>query len=139
MLEMVKSEELAPVIETPLMEIEALLPFFRAVDSAELLPPKATLPNEREEGLVLTLDVPVPESATVCGLLLAVSAKVRVAARLPVVVGANTTPAVQLAETARLGPQVLLEIWKSPGLAPARPMLLILMAVVPLLLSVTSF
>jgi hypothetical protein len=125
LLEMVKSEELAPVIETPLMEIEALLPFFRAVDIAELVPPRVTLPKERDEGLVLTLDAPDPESATVCGLLLAVSVKVRVAERVPDADGLKTTAAAQLEDLTRVEPHVLLDMVKSAALAPEMAMLLI--------------
>ena len=130
LLEMVKSEELAPAIETPLMEIEALLPFFRAVDIAELLPPRVTLPKERDEGLVLTLDAPDPESATVCGLPVPESVNVSVAVRVPAAVGLNATDAVQLAEAARLVPQVLLAMLKSPAFVPEIAMLLIVMEVV---------
>jgi hypothetical protein len=64
--------------------------------SGEIVIPVAAIPN--------------PESATVCGLLVAVSVKLRVAVRVPVVVGEKTTVAVQVAEAARLVPQVLLDI-----------------------------
>jgi hypothetical protein len=47
--------------------------------------------------------------------------------------------AVQLAEAARLVPQVLLKIVKSPGLVPENAMLLMVMAVVPVFVSVTTF
>ena len=55
--------------------------------------------------------VPVPESATVWGLLVAESLKFKVAVRVPVAVGEKTIVAVQAAEAARLVPHVLLEIW----------------------------
>jgi hypothetical protein len=63
---------------------------------AEALPP-----------VVLT---PVPERATVCGLLLAVSETDNVADLVPLAVGLNATETVQLADAARLAPQVLLEM-----------------------------
>jgi hypothetical protein len=47
--------------------------------------------------------------------------------------------AVQLAEAARLVPHVLLKMVKSPGLVPEIAMLLMVMAVVPLFVSVTTF
>jgi hypothetical protein len=47
--------------------------------------------------------------------------------------------AVQLAAAARLVPQVLLNIVKSPGLAPEIAMLLMVMAAVPLFVSVATF
>jgi hypothetical protein len=65
--------------------------------------------------------------------------KLNVADRSPVVVGAKTMFAVQLEEAARDDPQVLLKISKSPGSAPVNPMLLIVIAVAPLFVSVTTF
>ena len=69
--------------------------------------------------------VPVPDTATDCGLLGAVSEKVKAAVRAPDVVGLKTTVTVQLAEAARLPPQVPAEMLKSPVFAPVKPMLLI--------------
>ena len=62
--------------------------------------------------------VPIPERATVCGLLEAASAKARVAVRVPTACGLNTIVAEQLADTARLAPQEVPETAKSAGLAP---------------------
>jgi hypothetical protein len=56
--------------------------------------------------------------------LLAVSVKVNVAVRVPVVVGLKMIFAVQLADAARLVPHVLLKIEKSAALAPVTAMLL---------------
>ena len=86
--------------------------------------------------------VPVPDTATCCGLLLALSVKVSVAVRVPEVVGLKMMLAVQLAEAARVDPQVVLKTEKSPGLAPEKLALLTgLTVIVPLLLlvSVTTF
>ena len=47
--------------------------------------------------------------------------------------------AVQLEDAASDDPQVLLKVSKSPGSAPVNPMLLIVIAVVPLFVSVTTF
>jgi hypothetical protein len=71
--------------------------------------------------------------------LVAVSVKLSVALRAPATVGAKRMLAVQLAAAARLVPQVLLNITKSPGLAPVRAMLLMVIAVVPLFVRVTTF
>ena len=71
--------------------------------------------------------------------MLAESVKFRVAERLPVVVGPKIMFAVQLEDAASDDPQVLVTIPKSPGLAPLSPTLLIVMAVDPLLVSVTTF
>jgi hypothetical protein len=79
---------------------------------------------------------PVPESATVCGLPLAESATLSVAERDPLVLGLNVTEMLQLAFAARLDPQLLLDMTKSPALLPAMPTLLIVIAELVLLLSV---
>jgi hypothetical protein len=84
-------------------------------------------------------DVPVPESATDCGLPLAESANRRIALRAPAVVGAKMMFALQLADGAREVPQVLLKIRKSPGFVPAKAMLLIVIEVVALFFRVTVF
>ena len=47
--------------------------------------------------------------------------------------------ALQLADGARVVPQVLLKTRKSPGFVPANPMLLIVIEVVPLFFRVTVF
>lgn len=65
---------------------------------AEVEPPEAT---EREKS------VPVPESATECGLPEASSVMVRVPDRLPVAVGAKEMLKVQLATGTTVLPQVL--------------------------------
>ena len=82
---------------------------------------------------------PFPETATDCGLPLAESVNRRIALRAPAAVGAKMTFAVQLADAASVGPQVLLKIRKSPGFVPANPMLLIVIEVVPLFFRVTIF
>ena len=75
----------------------------------------------------------MPERTTVWGLPLPVSAKLRVAVRVPVAEGLNTTLAEQLLPAARLVPQLLLEMLKSPALEPVMETLLMVIAdVVPL-------
>jgi hypothetical protein len=57
----------------------------------------------------LIVNVPLgayPVNATVCGVFVAESLNISVADRFPVVVGAKTTFAVQLAEAARVDKQV---------------------------------
>jgi hypothetical protein len=136
----VKSAALVPETATLLMVIAAEVPLVR-VSVRELLEPTATLPKARLDGLTVTLPaaVPVPESATVCGLLVAESVKVRVAVRLPAAAGLNTTVTVQLAEAARLVPQVLLESVKSAASVPVTAMLLMVTAAEALLVRVTDF
>jgi hypothetical protein len=103
-----------------------------------LMPPKDRLVGEA----VTEPDVPPvpsPLRATCCGLLDALSVKFSVAVRVPVAVGRNPTVAVQLAETPRLVPQVLLRMTKSPASVPVNPMLLMLMVVLPVLVRVAAF
>jgi hypothetical protein len=57
--------------------------------------------------------------------LVAESVKLSVALRVPTAVGLNVTEALQLVEAARLAPQVLLAIAKSPALVPEIATLLI--------------
>ena len=98
------------------------------------------LPKAMLDGLTATAPlVPKPETDTVCGLLLSESAKFNVAVRVPVAVGPKMMFAVQLAPAARVTPQVLLKTEKSPGLAPLKVMLLMLMADGLEFVSVTTF
>jgi len=83
--------------------------------------------------------VPVPDRATECGLPDASSAICRLALRAPAAVGANLTLIVQLAPAANvagLSAQVVL-CEKSPVFVPARPMLAIDRAAVPVFMTFT--
>ena len=128
LLLMAKSLAFVPPIVTLLMVTDDFVVFVNVADCAALVDPTAVLGKLREVGdaVTLPLDVlpPVPDSATVCGLFEAVSETVRVAARVPVVLGLNATDTLQLADAARLDPQVLLVIVKSPGLVPVTATLL---------------
>jgi hypothetical protein len=74
-----------------------------------------------------------------CGLLLAESVNLSVADRFPVVVGAKMMFAVQLDEAESDVPQVLLNISKSPGFVPAKPILLMVITDAPVFVNVTTF
>lgn len=94
------------------MEREVVPPLVKVTAFAAPFTPTATEAQLKLVGLTDALPpdvppVPNPERATVCGLGLALSLKFSVAVRVPLTVGANTMPAVQLAETAKLVPQVL--------------------------------
>jgi len=78
----------------------------------------------------------VPVTATAWGLPGALSVRVRVAVRLPTVVGVNVTLMVQLLLAATEPLHVLL-CAKSPGLVPVSPTLLKFKEAFPLLLTVT--
>ena len=139
--EMVKSPEFVPVMDTLLIVIEVVPPFFRVAVCDALVEPTVTVPYARLVGLNVTAPVvlaPVPERETVCGLFGAVSAKFREAARTPDAVGLNTIVTVQLAEAARLEPHVLAEILKSPAFVPVMATLLMVMDVLPRFFSVAD-
>ena len=124
-----KSPALVPLIATLLIVMEELVPFVNVADCAALVEPTPVAGNPRDVGdtVTLPLDVllPVPESATVCGLLLAVSVTVSVAVRVPLALGLNEIEILQLADAPRLEPHVLLEIRKSPAFVPVSATLLI--------------
>ena len=108
-LEMAKSPGLAPEIPAPLSVTEADVLLVMVIDCAELEDPWLTLPKDKLAGAAVTTPdppLPSPERATCCGLLPAVSVKERFAVRVPEVVGLNRTVTVQLAETAKVEPQV---------------------------------
>jgi len=101
--------------------------------------PIVTLSHERLDGLTMMLvvdGIPVPDRVIDCGLLLAVSLIVTVALRIPVVVGLKRIVRVQLADAARVEPQVLAEIRKSVGFAPPITALVIVIDALPLFVSV---
>lgn len=102
-----------------------------------------TLPKDRLLGDAVTeeLEVPVPDRGTCCGLLLAVSVKFKVAVRVPLAVGLKKTFTVQLAPAASEEPQGVEvdDLRKSPALVPVMPMLLIVIALLPVLVRVTTF
>ena len=79
---------------------------------AGLVFPTATMPKLKPVPESVTGAMPVPLRLTVCGLLVAVSVKLRVPVAGPVALGVNVTPTVQLAPPARLDPQVLLAMAK---------------------------
>jgi hypothetical protein len=75
-------------------------------------PPTVTDPQLSDVGLALTDEFPLeelgayPESATVCAVELAEVLMLRVAVSVPLVSGAKMMLAVQLADAARVDPQV---------------------------------
>jgi hypothetical protein len=138
LLLMAKSPALAPLTATLLMVIVELVPLVNVAVCAALVAPTAVPGNPSAVGETVTLPpdvlLPVPESAMVCGLLLAVSETLRVADRVPVVAGLNAMDTLHVAVAARLDPHVLLLMRKSPGSVPVIEILLIVMAeLVPLL------
>jgi hypothetical protein len=81
--------------------------------------------------------MPVPVSATVCGLPAALSATLTFAVRVPEAVGVNVTLMEQDAPAATDPPQVLVSE-KSPAFAPVMLTLVTVNVAVPLLVRVTT-
>ena len=99
--EMANSERLFPVMEAVLTATELDVRFVMVMACAALVEPGATLPNDRLEGVTVTLpEVPPlqepPQRETFCGLFAAPSFIVSEAVRVPVVVGLKRTVTVQL-------------------------------------------
>ena len=135
LLAIAKLDAFAPEIAALLIVTAVFVPFVIVTVCGELVTPSAVFPNETLDGVTVRVppadEAPVPDNAAVCGLLLELSETVNVAARVPATVGLNATVTVQLAAAARLVPQVLLAIEKSPGFVPVMAMLLMVIDVVP--------
>ena len=98
----------APESVRLVMPNAALPGLFKTIICAGLAIPTGRLPNPRlvAERLADTA-TPVPETLTVCGLPLALSATLRVALLAPLAEGAKLTDSVQWAATATELPQLL--------------------------------
>lgn len=107
-LAMTKSPGLVPEIATLPIDTDDEVAFASITDCEELLEPTFVVAKTRLEGFGETLlgVTPRPVSATVCGLFVAESVNWSCAERFPVVVGAKTMLAVQLADAASEEPHV---------------------------------
>ena len=118
-----KSPGLVPVKPMLVMVSGTPLVFESVTAVAALEAPTLMFPNDGTgEGERPGSPVPSPDTAAVCGLLLALSVTVSVALRVPAAVGVNVTSIEQLAPAARLAPQLFV-CAKSPLLAPVKAML----------------
>jgi hypothetical protein len=132
----VKSVGLMPVIEIDVM-VKVPGPTFVTVTLwLVLVVPTVCEANVRLAGLTATM-VPVPLSATLCGLPGALSVTVRLALRTAAIWGRKFTPTVHEADADKVVPQVFDAIAKSDALFPVMAMLLMVSVVVPLFLTVT--
>ncbi len=142
LLAIAKSPAFVPESATLVMAMAVVPPLVSVTDWADAVVPTVVDAKVRLVGATVAFaalaEEPVPERATVCGLFPAPSVNVSVAVREPVAVGLNVILTVQLADPARLAPQVLLAIAKSPALVPDRATLAILIAVEPPFVSVTD-
>src|SRR2546428_801959 len=139
-----KSPALAPPSTAVAMLGGAVPLLVRVTVCPALVVPTRWLPSARHVAERVTAGaVPVPVSDTVCGLPAASSVMFTVAARAPGAAGVNVNVKVQLADAATdppaSGQGVVPEpaTAKSPGLAPARVMLVRLSVAVPPLVRVT--
>jgi len=130
LVEIRKSAEFVPPTTMLLIVIAEAPLFVRVIAFGPPVCPTATLTQFKLVGLTAAdpeLLVPVPDSETVCGLLLTPSVNCRLADLAPEALGLKAIVAVQLAPDERVPPQVLLEITKSAALVPETAMLLIVM------------
>lgn len=117
---MAKSPPLGPDI-APVPRVTAPdVPFLMVMVCEVLVAPSLTVPNGKVVGDAVTAPplAPVPESPTVRGVGLLLEVMLHPALSADVVVGANVTNAVQLADAARLEPQVVDAMAKSAMFAP---------------------
>ena len=107
--ETAKSPAFAPEMDEALRVTELVVLLVTVMLWEPLEEPTAMLPNDRLEGAAVTAPdppLPSPERATSCGLLPALSVNARFAVRVPEFVGLKRIVTVQLAEAARVVPQV---------------------------------
>jgi len=137
-----KSPAFIPSIATLLIDILVVPSLCTVTVCAAVDDPMSATPKESVCGdtvRVLTFPVAFPESSTLSDELNPEWSIARLALREPAAVGVNVIVKEQSEEAARLVPQVLLDISKSPAFAPEIAMLLIAIDEVPMLLRVTVF
>jgi hypothetical protein len=126
-----------PLAPTPEMVSDTPRLLVSVTDLVELVEPTAVVLKLRELADSVTGAVPVPVRLTICGLLIALSAKLRVPVAPPSAVGVKVTPTVQVAPAAILVPHVLLAMAK--GLPVEMEIPVSVSAVLSLLVIVTVF
>jgi hypothetical protein len=139
LLDCAKSARFAPATPIELIDNTAEPEFRTTTDNAPLVVPTNCDPNTTLDGDNDTPGaVPVPLTATLCGLPAALSLTAILAARVPVADGAKLTLIEQVAFTAsvegEMGQSVV--IVKSPACAPAAAMLEIASGAVPVFFNV---
>jgi len=132
----------SPLAAIPVM-VSAALPVLESVTvCAALVEFNVWLANVNDAGERLAPGVPganpVPVRPTICGLPAALSVIVTAAPRAPAAVGVNVTLMVQFPLFAATELPQLFVCAKSPLFAPVTPMLVILRAALPVLVSATD-
>jgi len=132
-----KEDASVPVIATfDTVIVPEPLTFENVMVCGLLVVPTVCAANVKLAGVSLTA-VATPFSATVCGLLPALSVTLRFAVRVLILVGLKATLIVQLEFAASVVPQVVVSV-KSFGSVPVKPMLEMVTAVEFGLLNVTG-
>lgn len=129
-------------VSAMLVIVSGAVPVLVNVTACEVVvTPIMEFPNVRLVGLKVTAGTggvtPVPDNVVLSGLDDALVVKVNEADLAPSVVGVKVTLTTQLLPIAKLVPQGLLEIAKSPAFAPVSAMLVIVTADGPVFVSVT--
>jgi hypothetical protein len=139
--ETMKSLALAPVMAAALTVNGAVPELVTVTICVAVVVPTFVAANVSDIGDSVTpgsaAATPVPVSVIIRGLSAALSVRVMVAARALVAVAVKVAEIVQVEFAAKLLPQVLVEA-KSPGLVPARTMLVMVNGPVPELVTVTN-
>jgi hypothetical protein len=126
------------VKDVPVIVTAAPVLFLSVTFLAALVVPVPSLPKAKVAGVTASGLSPFPVRFTLCGLVLALSISVRLAARAPLAKGVNVTLIEQLALGATVGPHVFAEMAKSPGFAPGRAALDMLRTPLPVFVTVTD-
>jgi hypothetical protein len=104
----------SPVVEIAMLSSAAVWLFVKVNVFGELVVPTVCAVNVIVAGVSVAGVTPVPENATVCGVLLALSLTLNCPALFPVAVGVNVTLIVHFPLAAKLVVQFVAEIAKSP-------------------------
>ena len=121
------------VPERAMLEMVSVVapPFFKVTTCGLLVVCRTCAVNVRAMGVTVTLEVPVPLNAAVCGLDPALSATDTVALRAPVAVGIKVTVMMQLCFGSTDVPQLLV-CAKSVGFVPVMVRLVMVTVLPPL-------
>jgi len=134
-----KSPTLVPTRPMLLIDKGAVPVFVTLTVAEALVVPTRCDPKVTDVGDSVTAGaVPLPESATLCGLPAASSLTLTLALRFPLAVGTNLTLIVQVALTAS-DPGQSFDCVKSPGFVPAMAMPVMVSGAVPVFLSVDDW
>lgn len=125
----------SPVVEIAMLVSVTLWLLVRLNVFAVLVVPTIHVPKDQLVGVNVAGSTPVPDSATVCGLLEALSVKLSVPVRLPSAVGVKVTLTLHVLPRPSRPPHVFAEIAK---LSPSVATELMLKGAAPLFFNITA-